>query len=332
MCDCNIRLTPKQIKRLKRIYTTEAGKVSRRAHIVLLRNKSFSLEEIGELCFCDRDTVSEALRRFKQKSYQGLFDKEHPGRNRKLSDEDVQFLLIALRQNPHDFGYFATVWSIALMVKLLKEYRQKSVSISMVRSVLEQNNWQFNRPKYIPPEVCPLEQEEKACIMRLLTNPKPEEVILFGDEADFEWLPYLKGAWMPKGEQLKIPTPGYNKVLCCFGFFNPHTKGFFYKLAYSRANKTAKNFIAMLHQIRAQFLGRIIHLVVDNASIHDRHTKLLKQFRQGYGRQIIIHFLPKRTPILNPIERFWRFLKVRICANYLYSTFVSLRNLFLIVT
>ncbi len=84
----------------------------------------------------------------------------------------------------------------------------------------------------------------------------------------------------------------------------------------------------MLHQIRAQFLGRIIHLVVDNASIHDRHTKLLKQFRQGYGRQIIIHFLPKRTPILNPIERFWRFLKMRICANYLYSTLDALANSF----
>lgn len=327
MCDCSIRLSTKQTKRLKRIYTTESGKVARRAHIVLLRSKGLSLEEIEELCLCDRNTVSETLQRFKTNSYQGLFDKKHEGRNRKLSEEDVQFLLMALRQNPHDFKYYATVWTVALMVKLLKQYRNIVVCASVVSSELKLHNWHFNRPKHISTEY-PLKSEEKECIIRLLTNPRPEEVILFGDEADFEWLPYLSGAWMPKGEQLKIPTPGHNKVLCCFGFFNPHTKGFFYKLVYSRSKKTAKNFIAMLHQIRAQFLGRIVHIVLDNASIHDQRTKLLKQFQQTYSQQIIIHFLPKQTPILNPIERFWRFLKMRICANYLYNTLDALKNAF----
>lgn len=302
------------------MYKSETGRVARRAHMVLLRSEGYTIEQIAQICLCDRDTVSEALHRFKKEAYQGLYDKDRPGHSRSLSEEDEQFLLTTLRQNPHDFGYFATVWTIGLMLELLQTYRGKSVGESVVRDVLKRHEWVFRRPKHVPPEVCPLPLEEKEEILRLLTNPGANEVLLFGDEADFEWLPYITGAWMPKGEQLEIPTPGKNKVVCCFGFFNPHNREFFYKLVHTRHNKTAKNFIAMLHQLRAQFPGCVIHIVVDNASIHDSHTKLLKQFRMTYGNQIVVHFLPKHSPILNPIERFWRFLKQRICANWLYES------------
>ncbi len=322
--DCNIKLSPKQKKRLKRIYKSETGRVARRVHIVLLYSEGFTMEQIAQICMCDRHMVAEALQRFQKHAYQGLYDKERPGRLRALSKEDEEFILAVLRQNPHDFGYFATVWTISLIMELLKDYRGKTVGENAVRSMLDRIGWEFRRPKHIPPHVSPLPPEEKEEVLRLLTNPGPNEVLLFGDEADFEWLPYIIGAWMPKGEQLEIPTPGKNKVVCCFGFFNPHTKEFFYKLVHTRHNKTAKNFIAMLHQLRAQFPGCVIHIVVDNASIHDPHTKLLKQFRMTYGDQIVVHFLPKHSPILNPIERFWRFLKQRICANWLYDSVSAL--------
>lgn len=328
MSDCITKLTYKQIKRLKRMYTTEPAKVARRAHMVLLRNQGFTMEQIAEICLCNRETVSNALQSFKKHGYAGLYDKKHSGCPRSLNEQDEEYLLKALEQNPHEFGYFATVWTIQLMLEFLKDQRGKSVSKTVVKSVLARHNWHYNRPKHIPPTACPLEPAEKDCIMRLLTNPAPNEVLLFGDEADFEWLPYLAGAWMPQGRQLQIPTPGHNKVLCCFGFFNPHNCEFFYKLVRTRHKKTAQNFIAMLHQLRAQFPGKTLHLVVDNASIHDSRTKLLKAFRQTYGTQIIFHFLPKRSPILNPIERFWRFLKMRICANWLYDSLDSLADAF----
>lgn len=328
MNDCTIKLSTKQIKHLKRIYLTETGKVARRAHIVLLRGQGITQEKIAQLCLCDRDSVSEALHRFKTQAYAGLYDQPKSGHPRTLSAEDEQWLLATLRQNPHEFGYFATVWSVQLLVQLLQEYRHKTISTTTVREVLRRNHWHFNRPKHVPPPVCPLPGDEKAEILRLLINPRHNEVLLFSDESDFEWLPYISGAWMPEGEQLQIPTPGKNQVLCCFGFFNPHNREFFYKLVRTRHNKTAKNFIAALHQLRAQYAGSIIHVVVDNASIHDPHTKLLKQFRAIYAGQVVIHFLPKRSPILNPIERFWRFLKQRICANWLYDSLDALVDSF----
>lgn len=324
----SINLRPKQIKRLKEIYKKSPARVARRAHIVLLRNQKLTMEEIAKICFCDRDTVSDTISRFEKEAYNGLYDKDHPGRSCSLDQEDERFLLESLKKNPHDFGYFATNWTVPMMVSLLSDCRQKEVAESTVRSVLAKNNWHFGRPKHTTPTACPIERAEKDVILRLLTNPRPNEVVLFGDEADFEWLPYLSGAWMPKNEQLRVATPGKNQVLCCFGFFNPHNRDFFYKLVRSRSKKTAKNFIAMLHQLRSQFPEKIIHLVVDNASIHSAKTKILKTFCQSYQSQIVIHFLPKRSPILNPIERFWRFLKTRICANWLYSSLDDLIGAF----
>ena len=110
--DCSIKLSPKQKKRLKRMYKSETGRVARRAHIVLLYSQGFTMEQIAQICQCDRNMVAETLQRFRKYAYQGLYDKAHPGRSRTLSEEDEEFVLVALRQNPHDFGYFATVWTI----------------------------------------------------------------------------------------------------------------------------------------------------------------------------------------------------------------------------
>jgi len=328
MSDCTIKLSSKQTKHLKHMYTTATAKVARRAHIVLLRSQGRSNAEIAEICLCNRDTIADTLQRFDKQAYAGLYDRPIDGRPSSLSPDDVLWLLTTIRRNPHELGYWATIWTIPLMVQALQEQRGKTVSSTAVRNLLHRQNWEFRRPKHIPPSICPLLAAEKDEILRLLLAPRANEVLIFGDEADFEWLPYLSGAWMPKGEQLQIPTPGKNQVLCSFGFFNPQTKEFFYKLVRTRHNKTAKNFIAALHQLRARYPGRVIHLVIDNASIHDPHTKLLKQFRNTYAGQVVIHFLPKHTPILNPIERFWRFLKHRICGNWLYESLDDLVDSF----
>ena len=156
----SINLRPKQIKRLKEIYKKAPARIARRAHIVLLRNQKLTMEEIAKICFCDRDTVSDAISRFKKEAYNGLYDKEHPGRNCSLNQEDEQFLLESLKRKPHEFGYFATNWTVPMMVSLLSEYRHKVVVESTVRSVLAKNNWHFGRPKHTPPAACPIERGE----------------------------------------------------------------------------------------------------------------------------------------------------------------------------
>lgn len=321
MSNFNIRLSRNQKKRLKTIYKKESGKPSQRAHMVLLDNQGYSIQEIAAICQCDRNTVSTQLKNFKEKRAKGLYDGCRRGAPKILEEEDEQYLIESLSKPPMEFGYFATVWTLAMMMDLLKKERNKKISQSGLKEVLRKRNWKWNRPKQIPPSAEPIKEEEKQEILRLLKNPGEDEVILFQDEMDLELLPRITGAWMPVGKQLEIPTPGKNQITCIFGFFNPHNKDFFYKMVRTRSQKTAKNFIAALHQIRHLHPGKKIHIVVDNAIIHSLKTKLLKRFREVYAEQVVIHFLPKRCPILNSaIERFWSFCKLRVATNWFYET------------
>jgi transposase len=324
----NIRLTEKQRKHLKKIYKTEKGRASERAHVVLLYMEDYSISEIATICLCDRNTVSAVLKRFEERRFEGLYDQERSGAPRTLNQEDEAYLFYCLRKSPIEFGYYTTVWTVSLMIYHLHKRRNKDISESALKDFLDNHSWRFKRPKHIPPDGEPLKEEEKREILRLLDNPNEDEIILFGDESEIELLPYISGAWMPEGEQLEIPTPGKNKILCIFGFFNPHTKEFIYKMVVSRKNKTAKNFIVILHQIRQLFRGKKIHIIIDNSSIHSEKTKLLKRFRELHAEEVIIHFLPKRAPILNPIERFWQFLKKRISCNWLYGSLDELKSAF----
>jgi len=323
-----IHLSKKQKKRLKIIFKKGQNRVSRRAHMILLNNKGYTIDQISDICMCDRDTVSKTLNCFRQENYQCLYDKNRTGAPRILTNDDEKYLFSCLQKSPMEFGYFATVWTLAIMACLLQEKRNKAISQPALKELLRKRNWQWNRPKQIPPTCEPIVEEEKQEILRLLKFPRENEVLLFQDEMDLELLPRITGAWMPRGQQMKIPTPGKNKITCIFGFFNPHNKDFYYKMVRTRKKKTAKNFIAALHQIRTLYRRKKIHIIVDNASIHMERTKLLLRFREIYSDEIIIHFLPKRCPNLNAIERFWNFCKLRVASNWFYETQDNLERAF----
>jgi transposase len=226
MANISIRLSKNQKKHLKKIYKREKSRVSQRAHMVLLYDQGYSMEEIAIICQCDRGTVSTQLKNFKEHREKGLYDKKRCGAPRILNDEDQEYLFCSLEESPKDFGYFATVWTIEIMLDLLKRRRSKDISPSALKKILKKQKWKWNRPKQVPPNAEPIRETEKQEIIRLLKNPREDEIILFEDEMDLELLPRISGAWMPEGKQLEIETPGQNKITCIFGFFNPHNKNF----------------------------------------------------------------------------------------------------------
>jgi len=183
-----IRLTKKQIKRLKKIYKTEQGRPSQRAHIVLLYHQGYNMKEIASICLCDRNTISEVLQRFTEHGFEGLYDQKRSGAPKILNEEDEQYLFEALEKSPLEYGYRLTVWTVGMMIHLLRTRRKKTMSESALRELLHKRGWVFKRPKHIPAEALPLDESEKQEILRLLNNPEPNEIILFLDESDFQWL------------------------------------------------------------------------------------------------------------------------------------------------
>ena len=67
--------------------------------------------------------------------------------------------------------------------------------------------------------------------------------------------------------------------------------------------------IEFLHQIRAQYAGKKIVLIMDNATYHR-----CKKVRKWLGKypEIFVGFLPTYAPEYNPVEQVWKWLKTMI--------------------
>ncbi len=70
---------------------------------------------------------------------------------------------------------------------------------------------------------------------------------------------------------------------------------------------------------------RKIHVIFDNASFHD--SRAVHEYLTEHGNRIVIHFLPKYAPDLNPIERIWWPLHEEITRNHRCQTMDELLDL-----
>ncbi len=68
-------------------------------------------------------------------------------------------------------------------------------------------------------------------------------------------------------------------------------------------------------------------MICDNAKFHD--SKLVKEFLKGREGRIELHWLPKRAPECNPVERVWWHLREEITRNHQCRTLEELIDLVL---
>ena len=136
---------------------------------------------------------------------------------------------------------------------------------------------------------------------------------MFGDESHFSTQPYVQRAWGRVGEKKKITTVKKKGSCTIFGALNAVSKKCYWKVA-QKGNSEA--FIAFLRQLRQTFSTGTIMLILDNASIH--RSKKVKAFLKQNAWIEILH-IPPYSPELNPIERFWGWLKAKIYSQKEFS-------------
>jgi putative transposase len=76
------------------------------------------------------------------------------------------------------------------------------------------------------PTLCiadPRKGERMRAIRRVLRRASAAEEVFYVDEADIDLNPRIGPAWMPKGEQITVPTPGKNRKHYLAGALNART-------------------------------------------------------------------------------------------------------------
>ncbi len=265
-------------------------------HILLLSAAGRTPTDIATWLFCSRSSVYRTV-----KAYQAGVFREPPGkRSGRLSPSLRRSLLAILRTVPRRCGWWRTRWSCATIALELRARRGIRVSAETIRRWVHEVGWVWKRTKLTAPDKDPHRVTKLARIRAVFEQLTARQAFFFADELDIQLLPKLGAQWMPKGEQVQLPTPGTNQKQYLAGALDMRT-GQITHCVWAR--KTTGLFLELLEALDTLYPPRQftrLYVVVDNAKVH--HARAVTAWLAAHPR-IELLFLPTYCPQANPIER-----------------------------
>lgn len=311
--------TDEEHRELKRMARQEIGRVSQRAQTILLSAQRRSVPEIAALFEWHAGTVRYWIRQFDALGPAGLYDQPRSGRPRKVTPQVEDTVLKYLPEDPHASGYLATFWTVAMLVLVLAQKLQVTLSPSTVRSALQRLGLRWGRPRLaMPDKVDPEKASKQWAIAQAVVAAGPEATVLYEDESRVQTLPLLRAMWHWVGQQLRIPTPGTNTWRALFGALDIRSGRWTYTV---REHMRTGDFIAFLEHLLTVYPVGPLLLIVDNYGPHT--AKLAKAWLNEHPR-LQLFYLPKYCSHLNPVEPIWLRLKNALAANRLYGSITVL--------
>jgi transposase len=317
-------LTAAQRRGLERLRRRAVGRVSQRAHMVLLSGRGYTVGRIAEVFDCGEDVVRQWLRRYRERGEPGLEDLPRSGRPPR--DRLAPHVIDAqMGPPPGCSGHVQAWWTVPLLTAFLAARFRLRLSPGRVRHYLHRLGWRWARPRLAPATHAPARQRKTdpaaAVKLGLIARAVASAAaVLYLDECELQLLPVVRAMWM-KGPRVRVPTPGQNARRAIFGALDARTGALHHAV---RPRKLAVHFVAFLEQLAAAYPAGEVVLVLDNVSTHD--AKVVRRWlAQPAHARVRLLWLPKYSAHEhNPIERVWGLLKDAVAANRLAGSIDAL--------
>jgi putative transposase len=300
--------------------------VRRRAQMILWLDDGWSWSEVAAGQYCSSRTIDRWVKRYQQGGVEALADKRR-GRRSPLGPW-IMALVVGwvTHWRPTDFGFLRSRWTCESLAVLLLNVASIRVGRETIRRWLHRENLVWRRPR---PVLRP-EDPRRAAILRelrcLLRNLPLDEIAVFQDEVDVNTNPKIGSMWMIRGEQAEVETPGNNQKRYLSGSLNWRTGDLIVTEGRKGEGRNSVLFLRHLEDLRTRLrCYRRIHVICDNAIFHD--SRAVHEYLAVHGDRIVIHFLPKYAPDLNPIERTWWHMHEEITRNHRCQTMDELLDL-----
>jgi transposase len=311
---CSIQLTDDERNTLLDYYRSDPDPQLRlRVHIILLLAAGYTWAVVAAVLFCSRRTVARWKKRFQQGRVEALLGRPR-GAPTRLGSGWVQLLVRwVTAQTPRAFGFLRSRWCCEVLALLLGRLHRVDVSRETVRRHLHQAGIVWRRPRPVLRRRDPDREQVLTGLRKLLLELPNDETVVFQDEVDINLNPKIGCMWMPRGQQAEVVTPGDNVKRYLAGSLHWRTGVLFTTVGDKRDGKL---FVEHLHELRRRLRRyKVIHVICDNAKFHDGCWEVW-EFCHRYGDRVVLHFLPKYAPELNPIERVWWRLHEAITRNH----------------
>lgn len=306
-------LTPEKRLTLMQVHRQErCKKDADRIKAVLLSDDGWTQDQIASALFIHISTVQKHLEDYM--AGDRLKSIPQKGAEPILTKEESQVLLNHLEDNIYT--------KVKHIQAYIKNTFQKEMGLSTIRNWLKANKFSYKKPVLRPKGADPEKQQEfisdyEKIMTEAVLNGDP---VLFGDAVHPTQQTQAVYGWIKKGKDKEIETTGARKRVNLMGALNLSTMRLV-KRSFETINGAAA--VEFLKYVEASYPdAQNIHMIWDRAGYHTcaEVEEYLKTSR------ILVHFLPPRSPNLNPIERLWKIMHEYVSHNKVYVNFKAFKK------
>lgn len=280
-----------------------------------LSEKGFRVNQLADIFAVDRDTVSGWLTAWEQEGLMGLHDNAHPGRPRRITEEELVALEKDLEQAPH---------RARLLPSRFHERTGLTVTFPTIKRWLKERHWVWKRcRRSLKAKQEPAAFEEGQRVLNALQAKETAgEIDLFYlDESGFSADGCIPYAWQQQGKALALPANTTGRVNVV-GLVSRQGESYFHTVETTVTSSVVAE--AMADFIQSRSSDKLTVVIMDNAPVH-RKAERENQAAWLLGR-VWVWFLPPYSPELNLIEILWKKIKYEWLPWEAYASFKALRN------
>ena len=300
-------------RRLERVVHKSRDKdyVRRALAVLHLWETGGHVAEAAQRVRAARSSVYRWQSQFENYGEQGLSPQARGREEWKASEEVLEALEAIVGEDPRDLGYLRSRWSSELLAKELSRRTGVEVHASTVRRWLARLEFGYRRARPTLYRRDPRKVQRMQAIEAALADCEPYTEVFYVDEADIDLNPRIGSAWMRRGEQTAVPTPGQNQKHYLAGALHAHTGQLTWV---EHDKKTSVLFVKLLEQLRRQYrrANKVI-LILDNYKIHK--SQLVERWLSA-NRKFQLLFQPVYHPWVNVIERLWKAMHDTVTRNH----------------
>lgn len=289
----------------------DAEYVRRCAGVLTLFETRNNVSETARRCHARRATVREWRRLYETAGEAGLTPQSRGREDYKATGLILDQLEELVRQAPTELGYLRSRWSSELLALELSRQGWAAVHATTVRRWLVRLCIVWRRARPTLPIADPRKARRMRAIKRALRRASVQDEVFYVDEADIDLNPRMGPAWMSRGVQQAISTPGQNRKRYVAGALNARTgRGWWVE----HPAKNSELFLRLMEALSSAYRrARRLYVILDNYRIHDsrvvhgwlaRHPRIKRLFQPTYH------------PWVNRIERLWKQLHDTVTRNH----------------
>lgn len=298
---------------LKQHKTERDKRTADRIKTVLLSDEGGSPLKISHALFISEDSIRRHLQAYEEESRLTAL---HKGSKPLLNAAESQALSSHLEST-----LYVKIRDIQGYVR---ERFGKTLGITTLYQWLKAHGFSYKKPKLVPKNADPVLQEMFIKEYEaLMTEASLEgDLVLFGDSVHPSQQTRAAYGWIKTGASHLIETTGARKRVNIMGALNLETMDFTYQDFETINGVSAVEFLKRLEKEYPKV--KTVHLIWDRAGYHTGQN--VKEYLNKTNCRIKVHYLPPRSPNLNPIERLWKIMHEHVSNNRTYERQFGIRN------